>query len=65
MPGAALPHLPNDWKEKLEKPLVEECKVFLKDENDIGFIESLKLKLNFKDDACFKALPKHFYTTLQ
>ena len=36
-----------------EKLLVEECEVFSKDENDIGFIENLKLKLNFKDDTVF------------
>ena len=40
------------WSEKkVEKLLVEECKVFLKDENDIDCIESLKLKFNFEEDT--------------
>ena len=51
MLGVDLSHLPNDQRKKVEKHLIEQCKVFLKDENDIGCIESLKLKLNFKDNT--------------
>ena len=36
---------------KVEKLLVEECEVFWKDQNEIGCIECLKLKLNFTGDT--------------
>ena len=49
LPGVDLSHLPNHQR----KFLVEECEVFSKDENEISFIENLKLKLNFKDDTVF------------
>ena len=45
LPRVDLSHLPNDQRIKIEKPLVEECEVFSKNENGIGRIESLKLKL--------------------
>ena len=38
---------------KVEKLLVEECEVFWKDQNEIGCIECLKLKLNFTGDTSF------------
>ena len=50
---------------KVEKLLVEECEVFSKNENDIGCIKSLKLKLNFKDDTLvsqpYCKIPKQLY----
>ena len=60
-----LSHLPNDERKKVDKLLVEECKVFSKDENDIDCLESLKLKLNLKDNnpvsqTCLK-IPKQLY----
>ena len=50
MPGVELSHLKNDQRKKVDKFLVEEYQEFSKNENDIVCIESLKLKLNFKDD---------------
>ena len=50
MPGVELSHLKNDQRKKVDKFLAEEYQEFLKNENDIVCIESLKLKLNFKDD---------------
>lgn len=41
--------LPNDPRKKVEKLFVEECKVFLKHENDISCTESLKR--TFKDNT--------------
>ena len=49
LPGVDLSH----YQIIREKLLVEECEVFSKDKNDNGFIENLKLKLNFKDDTVF------------
>ena len=50
MPGVELSHFKNDQRKKVEKCLVEEYEEFSKNENNIACIESLKLKLNFKDD---------------
>ena len=50
MPGVELSHFKNDQRKKVEKCLVEEYEEFSKNENNIVCIESLKLKLNFKDD---------------
>ena len=50
MPGVELSHLKNDQRKKVDKFLVEEYQEFSKNENNIGSIESLKLKLNFRDD---------------
>ena len=49
MPAVELSHLKNDQRKKVEKFLVEEYEEFSKNGNNIGSIESLKLKLNFRD----------------
>ena len=49
LPGLDLNHLPEDQHLKVQKLLTKECEAFSKSENDIGHIESLKLKIIFTD----------------
>ena len=45
LPGVDLSHLPVDRREKVKQVSFSECNVLVKDENDVGKIDSLKLKL--------------------
>ena len=49
LPNVDLNHLPEDQIVSVQKLLTEECDAFTKSDNDMGNIESLKLKLNDTD----------------
>ena len=56
-----LSHLPVDRREKVKQVLISECNVFVKDENDVGKIDSLKLKLKVIESRYKQCgLTRHF-----
>ena len=53
-PDIDLSHLTKDQQKAVRKVLREECAVFAKDENDIGNVTDLKLKINLSNDTPVK-----------
>ena len=60
LPGADLPHLPEDQQVRVENLLLDECDVFSKNDSDIGTTESFKLKLNVTKPVSkpYQSIPK-------
>ena len=69
--GVDSSHLLEDYREKvkLKKFLISECDAAAKDENDVGKIDSLKLKLNLSDNTLVKksypSIPKQLYSEVK
>ena len=60
-----LDHLSVSQRKKVEKLLMKEKKVFLKDSSDIGEIKGLEMKINLKDSErvrkSYTSIPKPLY----
>jgi len=64
-PPVDISHLQEDEQEMVRNMLYEESDVFAREDDDIGCIPSLSLKINLKDDTpvqkCYNSIPKPLY----
>ena len=58
-----------EQKDKIRKMLREESACFMKDENDIRYIDNLEININLKDDTPFQhqhySIPKPLYSEVK